>query len=52
MKGNLCVRCKAEREDKRDKAVKQSVQAVGGALAIGGALVGIGKTVIDIAKNK
>lgn len=51
-KGNLCVRCKAEKEDKRDKAVKQGGQAVGGALAIGGALVGIGKTVIDIIKER
>lgn len=50
-KGNLCVRCKAEKEDKRDIAVKQGGQAVGGALAIGGALVGIGKTIFDIAKN-
>lgn len=51
-KGSLCVRCKAEKEDKKDKAVKQGGQVVGGALAIGGALVGIGKTVIEIIKER
>lgn len=50
-KGNLCIRCKAEKEDKRDKRAKQAGQAVGGVAAVAVALGSIGKMVIDIAKN-
>ena len=50
-KGNLCIRCKAEKEDKRDKRAKQAGQAVGGVAAVAVALGSIGKMAIDIAKN-
>lgn len=46
-----CVRCLAEREDRKDKAKKVAAGVGGGALAVGGVMFKYGKKTFDVVKK-
>lgn len=46
-----CVRCLAKHEDRKEKAKKVAAGVGGGALAIGGVILTVGKKALDVAKN-
>ena len=51
-KGSLCLRCVAEKEDKRDVAMKKAGKAGQKILVVGGIVAGIGKGAWDIARKR
>ena len=46
-----CVRCLAKHEDRRDKTKKVLAGVGGGALAVGSAILTIGKKALDTTKK-